>query len=137
MVIVKKVLVAVYGSLRQGLGNYERLLKDEKFIGQFETEPEYTLVDLGSFPGLIEEGSTSVTMEVFEIGAEKLKKLDSLEGYRNEDDESNNFYNRVEIQTPFGKGYTYIYNGKAQGMETVESGNWTDYYKTKLVRNLC
>lgn len=132
MVLTKKVLVAVYGSLRRGFGNYRGRLATEKFVGQFETDPQYTMFDLGAFPGVVEGGASPIVMEVFEIDATKLASLDSLEGYRGKDNEEKNFYNRKEIDTPFGKAYTYIYNHKGtRDLDIVESGDWTDHVKSK------
>lgn len=131
--LVKKVKVAVYGSLRKGLHNH-RLLQGEKFVGQFETDPLYSLIDLGSFPGLLKDGNTAVLMEVFEVNADKLKKLDSLEGYHGKGE--NNFYNREKIESPFGELYTYFYNRSSDLIKSkaIENGDWSDYVKTKKIR---
>jgi len=130
--------VAVYGSLRKGHGNFEYLLKGEEFIGQFETEPIYTLLDLGSFPGLVKAGGTSVVMEVFDVDAEKLKKLDGLEGYYGVAEKKTNHYNREKIDSPFGPVSTYFYNKmkKKEAYRIVPDGDWTDYNKTKQVISL-
>lgn len=128
--------VAVYGSLRKGHGNYEHLLKEEKFIGQFETEPLYTLLDLGSFPGLIKNGGTSVVMEVFDIDEKILKRLDRLEGYYGVN-EKKNMYDREKIESPFGIVTIYFYNIpikiKIKDYRIVPGGDWTDYYKSKQI----
>jgi len=131
------MLVAVYGSLRKGLGNHG-YLKDSEFIGQFETDHIYNLLDLGSFPGLTKDGGTSVVMEVYKIDAKTLRKLDSLEGY-NAEDTSKSFYNREKILSPFGQVSTYFlnrdYDESVSTLKNVDSGDWTDYYKTnRLIR---
>ncbi len=129
----KKYLVAVYGSLRKGLHNYKNLEFDTKakLLGEFQTEPVYTLYDTGaSFPGLKEDGSTSITMEVYEVDEKLNKTVEQLEGYE-EGSEDFNHYNKVEIETPFGLASTYIYNYSIEGMAEVEGGDWTDYIKTQ------
>ena len=128
--------IAVYGSLRKGHGNYDYFLKGETFVGQFETEPEYTLLDLGSFPGLLKGGATSVVMEVFDIGTKKLEQVDGLEGYHGVNEEESNHYNRIKIDSPFGPVSTYLYNGVRGDLDDytiVPSGDWTDYNKVKQV----
>jgi len=132
--LVKKVKVAVYGSLRKGLHNHS-LLNGETFVGQFETDPEFSLVDLGSFPGLLKDGNTAVLMEVYEVDATKLKRLDGLEGYRGKN--SNNFYNREKIESPFGPLFTYFYNKNSELIKAniISTGDWTDYVRTKKIRS--
>jgi gamma-glutamylcyclotransferase (GGCT)/AIG2-like uncharacterized protein YtfP len=130
--------VAVYGSLRKGLGNHD-LLKDSKFIGQFETDHIYNLLDLGNFPGLTKGGSTSVIMEVYKINAHTLTRLDNLEGYVAKTPE-HSFYIREKISSPLGQVSTYFLNRKYNEdrikMKNVDSGDWTDYYKTTKHSNI-
>ena len=132
--LVKKVKVAVYGSLRKGLHNHS-LINGETFLGMFESDAIYSLVDLGSFPGLLKDGNTSIVMEVYEVDAEKLRRLDQLEGYVGPGEK--NHYNREKIITPFGEVYGYFYNNSSDLIKSmiIEGGDWTDYYRTKSVRN--
>ncbi len=77
----ERVLVAVYGTLRKG-GRWHYLLEGSTFIGEGVTPPNYTmlLVSGGNFPYLIDEGTTAVTVEVYEVSRATLKRLDALEG---------------------------------------------------------
>ena len=126
--------VAVYGSLRKGHGNYEVHLKGKKCIGQFETEPIYNLIDLGGFPGLLKGGATSVIMEVYDINSTELAAMDGLEGYRGPEYIKSNMYNREKIESPYGQVSVYFFNSPYnEKHKLVESGDWTDYYKTKSV----
>jgi gamma-glutamylcyclotransferase (GGCT)/AIG2-like uncharacterized protein YtfP len=129
-------LVAVYGSLREGLHNHSALeMADEEQLGMFETPPVYDMYAVSeSFPGLKEDGSTSIKMEVYQVTEEKLKDLNSLEGYYG-DDAATNLYNRIKIDTPWGKAYTYIYNYSVGKSPLVESGDWTEYYKMRTIAN--
>lgn len=125
------MLVAVYGTLRKGLSNHG-LLKNAEYIGTYETLPEYKMVDLGAYPGLLENGSTSITMEVFKVTDIELGSLDQLEGY-DANDAEHTFYERIIINTPFGKAFTYLYKGQFGGADIVTTGDWNDYYKLKQV----
>ena len=127
--------VAVYGSLRTGLHNYHALdMVQEEYLGEFDTPPIYSMYAVSaSFPGLKEDGTTSIKMEVFEVSSEKLVELNGLEGYYGPD-AATNFYNRKTIDTPWGPAYTYIYNSPIRNAPLVESGDWKEYYKlNKLV----
>lgn len=117
--------VAVYGSLRKGMGNHYTL-SGAKYLGRFDTKPIFNLYSLGAFPGLKPKGKSSVVMEVYEVDDEGLKKVDRLEGY-NSNSKNNDFYNRVTINTPFGLAYTYLYMRHVDPTDLVESGDWVQY----------
>ena len=69
----------VYGSLKRGHRNH-RLLADQQFLGEAVTEPCYRLVDLGTYPGMIEDTrGLSVTGELWAVGECALAELDDLE----------------------------------------------------------
>jgi gamma-glutamylcyclotransferase (GGCT)/AIG2-like uncharacterized protein YtfP len=119
--------VAVYGSLRKGLHNHSVLGKNAKFLGTFETPPEYSMYSIGgSFPGLKKNGTTSITMEVYEIDEDTFEQVNILEGY-SEDGGEHNHYDRDIIKTPFGDAYGYIYNYGVEGLHFVASGDWAKY----------
>ena len=122
---MKKHLVAVYGSLRKKQSNYEYHLSNSTYKGTFTTEPEYTLHSLSYYPGLKLNGNTSVVMEVYEVDEETLKTLNRLEGYC--PGEKSTFYDRIEIDTPWGKAFTYIYVNELSKDSIVESGDWVMY----------
>ena len=122
---MKKYLVSVYGSLRFGMGNHQYYLSDSEYKGTFSTEPEYTLHSLQWYPGLKLNGNTSVVMEVYEVDEETLKNLNRLEGYY--PGEKSTFYDRIEINTPWGKAFTYIYVNELSKDSIVESGDWVMY----------
>lgn len=122
---MKKYLVSVYGSLRKKQSNYEYHLSNSTYKGTFTTEPEYTMHSLSYYPGLKLNGNTSVVMEVYEVDEETLKTLNRLEGYR--PNEKSTFYDRIEINTPWGKAFTYIYVNELPKDSIVESGDWCEY----------
>ena len=72
--------VFVYGSLRRGFHNF-RLLEDSKFLGKATTAPEFSMLHLGGFPGIIRGGETAIHGEVFEVDDATLLRLDRLEGH--------------------------------------------------------
>jgi gamma-glutamylaminecyclotransferase len=119
MVSIKSI-VAVYGSLRMGCHNHY-LLKESEFLGQFRTDPEFRMMDLGDFPAIIKNGDTSIVMEVYSVNPKTMAALDFLEGYPQ-------FYNREKISTPYGDAWYYFLAGNAEGYSNVEirSGDWLE-----------
>lgn len=123
--------VFVYGSLLSGMGN-NALLKDAKFLGKATTTPGFQMLDIGWFPGVVEDPSgITIHGEVYEVSDETLARLDRLEGFRVCDPE-NGLYNRKNIETSFGEAIIYIYNNHlGRDKNFVTSGNWRLYYNRK------
>lgn len=72
-------ILFVYGTLKRGQRNHG-LMRETRFLSEAVTEPRYTLLDLGSFPGMFPGGSTAVHGELYEVGPELLARLDRHEG---------------------------------------------------------
>ncbi len=107
-------LIFVYGTLRKGENNHHLLEKSE-YLGLFETDPDYQLVDLGSYLGMI-KGNSKITGEVYRIDDQLLAQLDVLENVPDE-------YHRETMDTPYGVAWIYLYHGAAQTDEAIASGN--------------
>lgn len=123
-----KNLIAVYGSLRGGLGNH-RLIANSTYVGTCETEAEYSLYDLGYYPGLKKNGNTAVTIEIYEVDNAIANSVDRLEGYS--PDRESTFYDKEFIDTPFGKAGIYIYVPSVREDHLVESGDWKSYLEER------
>lgn len=121
---MNKILISVYGSLRKGLGNH-RLLENAKYLGDFQSEPVFSLYSLGGYPGLKTEGTTSVTMEVYEVTPIEANRIDQLEGYTPGREAT--FYDKIPIDTPYGEASVYTYVDKIPESRLVESGDWKQY----------
>lgn len=121
---VEPIRVSVYGTLRQGFGNH-RLLENARFLGQFTTEPIFSLYNLGGFPGLKQNGETAVVMEVYEVTAVEARRVDNLEGYT--PGNTPYFYDKINIETPYGTAGTYIYVPEVRPESIIESGDYTTF----------
>lgn len=134
----KTFLVAVYGSLRQGMSNHRVMGPDPTLLGTFETQPEYTMYSVsGYFPALVEGGHTSITMEVYELDEKAFEAVNNLEGFISEGHEHNH-YDRKLMWTPFGNAYGYLYNLDPGGLYPVLSGDWVKFKETdNLVNKDC
>jgi len=121
-------LYAVYGTLRQGFGNYQRLLNNEfcTYLGTERTEPNFHMVSLGGFPGVIPGGNQAITIEVFQVNSPKVEQgLDWLEGYPS-------FYGKMEIKTKWGMANMYILDESYLGRTIVPSGDWAEHIGRKI-----
>lgn len=123
--------VFVYGSLLSGMGN-NGLLRSSKYLGKATTSPEFQMLDIGWFPGVVEDPSgIAIHGEVYEVSDETLARLDRLEGFRSHDPE-NGLYNRKTIETPFGEAIIYIYNNHlSRDKNFVTNGDWRTHYNRK------
>ena len=98
-----------------------------KFIG--EANVSGSLYDLGAFPGLLLNDSSSLVMgEVYEVDDETLKQLDDFEA------SSNYCRKQVEISLNIGRTKCWVYEPKPEfySLHTlITSGDWIEYAKTK------
>lgn len=109
--------VAVYGSLRQRMGNH-RLLTTSKYLGTTVVDG-WDLYDLGAFPA-ITPGELPLTVEVYEVDDVVFASLDRLEGYPS-------FYDRKLISTEYGDAWVYYFHS-APNAPQVPSGDWVAHY---------
>ena len=117
----KKKLIAVYGTLRKGNGNH-RLLQNAEYLGTFDSKPEYELYHLGGYPGLKENGNTSIKLEIYAVTDEEALRVDALEGYT--EGEPAYFYDKKYLETPWGNAGIYIYMGNVSEERRIITGDW-------------
>ncbi|MCG7921012.1 MAG: gamma-glutamylcyclotransferase [Candidatus Thiodiazotropha lotti] len=110
--------VFVYGTLRRAQVNHD-LLNSASYLGNHQTQPVYKMYHLGSYPGVVKRGSTSISGEVFLVDALTMSHLDRLEGYPRA-------YTRELIPTPWGQAWIYLYRGSLRGRQIIQTGRWHD-----------
>lgn len=135
---MKKYLVAVYGSLRKGLGNHHYLRKEGvEMKGTFLSEAIFTMWPVGgtSFPAITLGGNTPIIFEVYEVSEHVLQNINGLEGYYGPDSIQNH-YERIKIDTPWGEAYTYYYDEAPAGIKPTPSGDWMEYINLKELDNV-
>lgn len=120
-------LVAVYGSLRNGLGNSRILEGTERLEDGIIEKNKYSMISLVAFPGLLKDNlsNTEIVVEVYEIDSvSRKRRLDNLEGYPS-------FYNREEVKLVDGRtAWVYYLEGNHyQSRPKVHSGDWVEYIK--------
>jgi gamma-glutamylcyclotransferase (GGCT)/AIG2-like uncharacterized protein YtfP len=127
--------VFVYGSLLSGMGNH-RLLEKSKKLGLSHSPKGFGMIDLGYFPGAIRLDGTEnrIIGEVYEVDDYTLARIDGLEGYRPSQPDRG-LYNRLEIDTDFGKAFIYIFNIRRDQPSTIiEKGDWRSYFNQKVYK---
>lgn len=120
-------LLAVYGTLRAGCGNDHYLKHPSvELLGEAKTVPQFTMTSMGGFPVVKTEGNNSIQIEVYKVSdSSVLKKVDRLEGYTGIRDHKDNWYNTVDVETPFGKAKMYVMSpDRYPNLPVIESGDW-------------
>lgn len=124
LIAMSTTLVAVYGTLKKGYRNYERLLPGREPIFRGFVALPYRLYGTREYPMLVPVGpggeTHSILVEVFELEPRKLAELDELEGrydYWRETIHLEELRRSVEI---------YVHQPPPpDGFEPVTSGEWT------------
>lgn len=125
--------VAVYGSLRQTMGNH-RLLEGQPFVGTTVTKRPYSMYSLGGFPKVDLLGDDSqIVVEIYDVDEETHRRLDQLEGYRGPGE--SNFYDctKVELEQ-FGSALMYHIDGSTNDVP-VPNGDWVAYMNQRYTQN--
>ena len=119
------MVIAVYGTLRQGLENHHFLKNSTtRFLG-LDRLSGYDLY-AGSYPYLV-PGIGVATVELYEIDITTLEALDELEGHPD-------LYRTVSVQTDAGiNAAVYLYpKDKVLPGTKKTNGNWIDWLQTQL-----
>jgi gamma-glutamylcyclotransferase (GGCT)/AIG2-like uncharacterized protein YtfP len=108
--------VFVYGTLRRGETHHD-LLTDAVLLGLHRTEPAYTMLDLGAYPGVVAGGHGKILGEVYRVNSQALRRLDRLEDYPR-------LFDRRLIKCRYGRAWMYLYRGDGRERRRVTSGDW-------------
>lgn len=116
----QQYLVAVYGSLRKGMGNHGLLDNDESVLLSTEQIPGFEMYSYGAYP-FIRPADTEqpITIEVYAVSSSVMQRLDRLEGYPS-------FYNRKLVQTSKGQAWIYFIDQPGNN-RPVQHGDWVKY----------
>lgn len=125
--------VAVYGSLREGHGNWKWALRDTKSkMLSREKLTGHGMVSLGGFPAIYTDpdNENGVVVEVYEVTDDTLHQLNRLEGYHGNGE--SNFYDRKVVSTSVGDAFVYHIDSYKDSARThVEHGDWTQYLEER------
>lgn len=121
-----KCLFFVYGTLKKGYGNHGYHLGNAKFLGDFITEPKYTLFN-GGFPVVERGGDTSIKGELYlSEDPKKIQSTFDLEGCSSQQKgDSRNWYDFDEIETEHGPAVMFVMNkGESKRTQILNDGIW-------------
>ncbi len=131
----KLELLAVYGTLKRGCGNH-KYLSDSKFVGTGVTLEKFVLV-VSVIPycipidsaGEMRKYASPIHVEVYEVSAEKLERIDELEGHPF-------WYKRKKVDVKLENGkivktWFYIYPNRIQG-KIISNGEGIASYDCKM-----
>ena len=128
--MLNKHLVFIYGSLRRGCsGAMSVRFPRAKFLSAAGVHGR--LYDLGSFPGLqLDESSSPVRGEVYEVDDQLLKELDEFEAASNYLRERVNTYVRNDPR----ECWTYLPDPESYSLQKViPSGDWVEYAREEKI----
>ncbi len=116
-------IVAVYGTLREGLNNHS-FISECKRIGHGWLTG-FRMYNLSEFPGVIftHDDSGRIRVEWYEISEEVLEELDRLENYDPEEIKTST-HTRKRVFSPYGPGWIYLYNQPLNNAPYMEAGDW-------------
>jgi len=134
-------LVAVYGSLLEGLGNHRVLARwGAELVGSGQTVERLEMADFGSYPGLRRQTprhddalAAQIAVEVYAVTTGGLHALDALEGHPT-------FYRRQPIDVRLSDGTVIapacylITNDRTwaqMARRPVPSGNWRHHLRRR------
>jgi len=110
-------LVFVYGTLRRGEENHQ-LLAGGRLLGIMVTDNIFTMIDLGDYPAVLQHGVSAIVGEVYDISTDILTSIDILE-------ECPDYYQRIRIETPFGRAWIYVLTRIPDiAASVIEGGDW-------------
>lgn len=118
--------VFVYGTLKRGQCR-NHVLREQTFQGVAQTAPEYVLVNLGDYPGLVLPTAfpnsaivgRSIEGELYNVDADCLKALDQIECIEE------GLYSRapVKLLTPRVDAIAYFYE-RAVDVSQIMGDRW-------------
>jgi len=116
---MNKPLVAVYGSLKRGFGNYGVMeMAGGKYLCTTRTKENKFVMDGWAYPYVVYSNAPQkgkVEVEIFEV--ENIKPLDRLEGHPS-------FYKRELVEFENGmRAWMYIYQGNIDPNENLKNGD--------------
>ena len=119
-------IIATYGSLRKSHGNWRYILNCDPIKTEVVEIP-FRMISLGSFPGLIPSDELNkITIELYNVDPKTYARVEMLEGWPS-------FYQKALIPTSMGEVEVYVLESPRyqSGYDSVESGDWNEFYKRR------
>lgn len=120
-----EIRLFVYGSLLRGERDHE-LLDQAVFVGPAKTAARYTLVDLGPYPALLENGRSSIVGELYVVDRKQRFVLDVKK-------ECPVLFHRIEVELEDGsRAEAYaMRDEQVRGKRRLPRGDWRERFAPK------
>lgn len=108
-----------YGTFRAGECRHHVLKSfGVIFVQAINTAPEYTLVNVGAFPGMLESGNDSVVGELYDVPEEAIPTFDIIEGHPT-------FFCRKNVKLADGtSAVSYVFLCPLDRYGKIKTGDW-------------
>lgn len=107
-----------YGTLMRGERGHA-LLRGARLVAQARTAPCYDLVDMGSYPAMVEGGTRSIAGEILAVHPSAFATLDAYE------DVHDGLYRRATILVAGRLVQAYLLpRARSAGRAVIRSGDW-------------
>lgn len=100
-------------------------LQGAGFVGAFTTKSIYSMYSFGTYPVVCLHGRHSISGEVYQVNDLQFHKLDELERYPD-------YYQRIEIPTPYGDAWMYIMERELCREKHLISGHWPSAFANRI-----
>lgn len=117
-----------YGTFLSGEPGHE-ILETAEALGEATTAPNYTLVELGVYAGLLETGRTVVHGELYEVTFKVLSDCDSR------CDHPARFHRGRVVLSDGSEAHTYfVHVDQARGRRRLAHGDWKSRFAPRRFR---
>lgn len=117
----KKIILGVYGLLRQGLG-LNPYLQTSKFLGRHNMKINYKMMLNYSIASLnTSKEKNNIVLEFYEVDMWTKKRIDHCEM----------MYREETIQSPYGEAI--IYTNAFRGTLRIENGDYLEFYRNMKI----
>lgn len=130
-----RILIGIYDSYLKKDSQMREILDaiGSTLIGSFSTHPDYTMYERDGICVVKEGGNTSIRVEVWEVTAATLDKIEKSYSYYSEFENEAQEYVKEEITTPFGDVFMYFTEDLYEGDKIIVDGDWVEYLNYKKV----
>lgn len=118
------MILFTYGTLKTNQRN-NGVLRNSQKLGEFKTEPKYTMYNIsGLYPAVVEGGTTPITGELYNITNFMVMKYTfELFGFTGTKGDIKNYFDITDITTPHGIAKMLVLKNH-QKRKIIKDGIW-------------
>lgn len=131
------MLLAVYGTLRKGEGNYDWYMRGTPMLGE-QRIAGFEMYNLGGYYPYIARGGDSITAEIYDVAADVFDRVERMERGAG--------YEVMKVSTQYGDAAIFympeerhaLYQSNTKIPPKILSGDWFEWlrkYKPERLQN--